>query len=107
MLLINNYTKRVWIKPEGPNSTWLDPGKTSNIDGFKPPKWGADWLKLSNKFDSDGKCVIDRNGDFKLYNYNYGFLHSNSAIFKTKILYDHLPGRKKDPYSTWRPEPKQ
>lgn len=47
MLFINNYTKRIWIKPEDPQSRWLEPGQSARIDGFKPPNWGGDWYKLS------------------------------------------------------------
>jgi len=106
MVLINNYSKKVWIKPEIKNSRWLLPGQRAKIDGFKPPKWNGDWLKLSDKFDYDATCTIDLNGNFKLRDYNYGFLHNYSALFKTPMLYNNFPGRKKDPFSTWKSEPK-
>jgi hypothetical protein len=106
MVLINNYTKKVWVKPENKKSTWLLSGQKMKIDGFKPPLWDGDWLKLSDKWDDDATCTISGNGNFKLYNYNYGFLHGNSAVFKTPALYNRLPGRKKDPYSSWGSEPK-
>jgi len=107
MVLINNYSKQVWIRTELGKGMWLKPGERQSIDGFKPPKWGGDWLKLSDKFDTDATCTIDLNGDFRLRNYNYGFLHGNSAIFKTPMLYNHLPGRKGKSFFNWKNEPKK
>jgi len=104
MELINHYSRKIWVKPETKDSLWLLPGQKINIDGFKPPKWGGDWLKLSG---NDGTCTITASGDFILRDYKYGFLSVNTPIFPNKYFYKLLPGRKKDPFSTWKPEPKQ
>jgi len=106
MKLINNFSKKVWIRTELGKGKWIHQGQRENIDGFKPPKWNGDWLKLSDKFDNNAYCVINANGDFKLYNYNYGFLHGDSAIFKIKLLYNNLPGRKGSSFQGWENEPK-
>ena len=106
MELINNFSKKIWIKPENNSKAcyYLAMGQKAKIDGFKPPKWGGDWLKLSG---NDGTCTITASGDFILRDYKYGFLSVNTPIFPNKYFYNKLPGRKKDPYVLWCPEPKK
>jgi len=111
MKLHNNYSKKIWIKPEHGIATWLYPGQSANIDGFKPPKWGDDWLKLKGvctpyEFICDpGKCVVNSNGDFKIIHYYFGDIsyvlqNSNSPGYLSTA------GRKKDGFAGWGSEPK-
>jgi len=101
MFFTNNYTKRIWINPENTNiSRYLYPGQGAYIDGFKPPKWGGDWLKLSGF----GRCSVNINGDFVGFSLIPKFLYESNS--SNTVLYKKRPGRKKDPFSTWTPEPK-
>jgi len=114
MLFINNYTKKIWIKPEDLQSRWLGVGQSARIDGFKPPNWGGDWYKLStlepisNTFNTCyGKAILNKNGTLILNDYCYKFIELDSPMLSSKYLYNHLPGRKKDPYSIWKSEPQK
>lgn len=111
MLLINHYKTKIWIKPENSQSRYLQPGGYANIDGFKPPRWNGDWLKLStiDKYNlPTGACLIKPDGNFIISDdYLYRKLEVNHPLVPYyHVFYNHLPGRKKDPYSTWLSEPK-
>ena len=108
MLFINNYSTKIWIKPEVTQSKWLYPGQKARIDGFQPPNWGGDWYKLStsdnvtNLLDTCyGKAILNHNGTLLLSDYCYKIIELDNPIFSNKILYNHLPGRKKAPFSDW------
>jgi len=110
MKLYNNYGKKIWIKPENGQSRWLLPSQNANIDGFKPPKWGGNWLKLKGvcspyEFICDpGKCIITSTGDFKITHYYFGdisYILQNS----NSLNYTSTAGRKKNIFSNWKSEP--
>lgn len=54
-----------------------------------------------------GKAVLNKNGILLLSDYCYKFLELDSPLFSNKYMYNHLPGRKKDPYSNWKSESKK